>query len=332
MKEPKEDIKAKEEKDKACLLMFRWYNIPAVKFKIIKYLYNRELCFLVPNHLKEIVPMRYNIRYLRCHNVQGFDYLMSFSGYNKGDNLGVFNLYYSIAKYRTGLPYMILKAGEERTEQKKKWSKNHHHSIVGYDFFIDFDAPTKEDLPEIHEHVKKFKKFLDLHIIPYNIRFSGMGFHVIIPYEFFAPLGRHFNPHIKGNIYELYSKIARKLNSRFSKHIDTGIYDSRRVCKIPYSLVFYENDYYVTWEFSSDSEFEQFNPDHFKIENFSQDLLRQRNYPQIVFNSFAHSYPESFLDKLKLTKNGNKRQKIHSGRRLREIIGEDLVKQDREDL
>lgn len=314
-----------EERKKAGYLMYQWYSLSAVKFIIIKYLYNREYCYLVPNVYKESVPKYFNMRYMRCHNIQSFDFFLSFSKFFLSSNLGVFNLYYSIAKYKKGLPHMILKDTHERTEQKKKWSKEHHKNMIAYDFFVDFDAPSTKEIPEVHAHVKTFKKFLDRHVIPYNIRFSGMGFHVIIPHEFFKPLERHFNPHTKGNIYELYSRIAKKLNSRFSKYIDTGIYDSRRVCKIPYTLVFYENEYYITWEFSNNLEFENFDIESLKIEKFSQDLLRQRDYPEIAFNSFAQSYPINFLSKLKLTKNGNKK-KIHTGRGLRKARREDLVK------
>jgi hypothetical protein len=104
------------------------------------------------------------------------------------------------------------------------------------------------------------------------LRFSGDGFHFIIPY---IKLGlderKSFDPSVEDNIYNLYKRIALRLKEEYSELIDESVYDGRRVAKLPYSLALYPHGSYVCLPFNTDDEFDEFDvnkmtPDYW-IEN-----------------------------------------------------------------
>ena len=122
---------------------------------------------------------------------------------------------------------------------------------------------------------------LDLFNCPYETRFSGRGFHVIIRGERFRKHNSNYLPYTENNIYELYSKIAIKIDKEITELIDLSIYDSRRLCKVPYSLAIFDDNIYVCHPFISKSEIQHFNIDDVELNNYSYDI-RSRGSP--VFN------------------------------------------------
>jgi len=85
---------------------------------------------------------------------------------------------------------------------------------------------------------------------PHIIKFSGKGFHIIVP---------HINFDVQDldncqdeNTYTMFSRIAHKLK-KLCSYVDTSIYDPRRLSKMPHSLALYKDHAYVSdWIYSED--------------------------------------------------------------------------------
>lgn len=250
-----------------------WYKLAPVKFNIIKYTYRRETMFMKPKHsLRD----GGTTRMIRIHNVQHLDvwlknmYVFKFSR--------EYGLYYSLARYFDGIPYGSLNLAKR---DFGRWNEEHHTQIVGYDFLLDIDAGNHKEIDFAYLSAKKLKKFFDKNDVPYHLRFSGMGFHFIIPYKCFIKFNLSFYPDRDNNIYEMFMKIAMRLHKRFSEMIDLRIYDSRRVAKIPYSLALFSDGSYVCYPFKDSEDFDNFKLENMRPINF---LNKVDNNPEYLFN------------------------------------------------
>jgi hypothetical protein len=183
-------------------------------------------------------------RNIRIDNIQGFQFWLGRLGAfcTKMHN---YNFYYSMAVFKDGLPkthprFMKL--------QDDAWNKSAYAKIYAYDMLIDVDADF-EDLEYARESAMAILKMFDRLYVPYHLIFSGRGFHIKIPYSYFDNYKEHFkgmfDPAAENNIYMLMSKIASYLHDEYSEMVDKDIYDSRRVCKIPYSLAIYDEGAFV---------------------------------------------------------------------------------------
>jgi len=211
-----------------------WYRLPQVKFNLIKYLYNRELVFLVPVH--EIKDGFRGMRNFRCHNVQSLDFYMNYLKVFKDKRK--LNLYYSVAKFKDGVPkrdYHI------NSFSMDKWNRECWKDIVAYDFIIDIDCNNDKEISKAYKSAQLVKMHLDEKNIPYELRFSGRGFHFVISYDCLDVEHLSFNPKDKDSIYSAFKDIAKLYSKKFSNMVDTTIYDARRIIKIPYSVSFYKN-------------------------------------------------------------------------------------------
>jgi len=158
-----------------------------------------------------------------------------------------FNMYHSICKYNTGIPHQPQRLMER---DNKEWNRTHQNHIKEIDFFLDVDGEldtikyTKEDVIVISE-------FFDSLNVPYEVRFSGRGFHFVIPFKFFQHLDLSFDYTQENSYIALYLKIAEYIFNNFTDQVDLSIYDSRRIIKVAYSLAVYPNNEnnYVTWCF-----------------------------------------------------------------------------------
>lgn len=233
-----------------------WYKLPAVKFLIRNYTYKRETMFMKPSFSESNAK---TVRMIRIHNVQHLDiWTRQLYLYNTIKPRH-FNLYYSLAKYKGGIPLGSLKLADR---DFGNWNEECWKEIEGYDFLIDIDAGNHKEMEFAYISAKDIKKLLDECEVSYNLRFSGMGFHFLLPsIEMLKPFpeGLSFNPSDDKNVYKFYMSIAMKLHEDYSEMIDVGIYDSRRVTKIPYSLALYEHKNYVCYPFKSDDDFNNFN-------------------------------------------------------------------------
>jgi hypothetical protein len=235
-------------------LYYNWYKSSAIKFEIIKFLYRREMATIKR-------PGSNTFRMLKCHTIQHFDFLWNriIQAEQKNE---LHNVYYSMARYYSGIPNQDFRQGKR---DNTVWNKSCYQEMESYDFFLDVDAHNCP-LGFAYDSAKELKEFFDDYNVPYELRFSGNGFHFIIPYKYFLEQFNEsdifLNPKESPNIYQTYTKIAKYFNGTISSLIDWKIYDSRRICKIPYSLACYiskeETRILMCFPFSSDEQFKIF--------------------------------------------------------------------------
>jgi len=248
----------------------RWYWSPDVKFEMIKFMFNREYALLT----KEMPQA--SIRNLRAHSVQHLDLIWRATGTFSGTKY--YNQYTSVAKFKNGVPILTLNLVKRDAEQ---WNLGCYNDIVSYDFFVDIDAPEHRYMDFAVDSAIQLMKFYDSCNLPYELRFSGMGFHFVVPYEF-CPQDLPLNPYAATNIYKLYSAIASYLFDKYSELIDKTIYDSRRLIKCPYTLAVYGHRTYVSVPFLNRSELLNFNLDDYVPDKW---LGKVRNRGTRLFNS-----------------------------------------------
>lgn len=256
-----------------------WYKNPSVKFKMIKYTYNREVMFIKPvSSSREGL----STRMIRIHNVQHLDVWMKSMGIwnDKKD----YNLYYSLARYKKGIPYGSLNLAERDFGD---WTRENWKEIDAYDFLLDIDCANHKEIDFAYYSVKNIRNIFDILGVPYHLRFSGRGFHFIVPYDCFSELGLSFDPESENNIYEFYMDIAMGLHRRFSEMIDVGIYDLRRVVKIPFSIALYEGKEYLCRPFEDDDDFMNF---RLKSMNPQHSFMRIREIHDNLFNENGNIY------------------------------------------
>ncbi|MDD5059408.1 MAG: hypothetical protein PHQ60_16245 [Sideroxydans sp.] len=266
-----------------------WYSNKGVKIALIKNLKNRELALLVPKHYPN--EKARSVRNIRCHNFGvkengdkfGLDYVYDVTGFFKIQTH--YNFYYSLAEYKNGLPYKQPRLSDRDNDE---WNNNHWKEMIGYDWLIDIDSPSFEDLSFAYHSAVNLKNLFDLTDVPYYLRFSGCGFHFIVPYRL-LPKHLSFNYQDSDNIYKFLHKLTKILYNNISELIDLNIYDSRRVTKLPYSLAVYGNEILVCHPFLSDEEFNSFYNDKYVIWP-SIYKLRPQNYSYQVGNRGEHLF------------------------------------------
>ena len=250
-------------------LIYKWYSLASVKFEMIKHLYNREFSLLVPRFVDNPDIRKRSVRTLKAHNVQGLDF--NLKAVNMFSKETPYCFYYSMAKYKNGLPTQILNFV---TRDNSEWTKNHYKEMISYDYLIDIDAPDFNDMQFAYNSASDIKDLFDKLNVPYELRFSGLGFHFIINYKY-LPQDLTLNPHEENNLYQFLSNLTKLIFEECSEMVDKNIYDSRRLCKIPYSLALYKNDAFVCSPFLNDVEFNNFRLSNYNINDYSF-IIKQR--------------------------------------------------------
>lgn len=241
-------------------LYTKWYNRLDVQYEMIKFLKNRETCFIAKN--RNIRPN--GSRMHKVHSVQHLRINMNCVPYRL---MYPYNIYHSVALYKEGIPNQTLNfCDKAKSEVNKFWKDGEHiANIKRFDFVVDIDSPSHEDFNLAHQSAICLHDFFMYHGIPHEIRFTGMGFHFIIPDMGFTD---DYSPSAKKNIYSEFVYVASLLHDNITEMIDLKIYDSRRVIKCPYSLSCYdEKDYFLCWPITSTEELKTFRLHRFKIEN-----------------------------------------------------------------
>ena len=176
---------------------------------MIRYTYRRETMFITP---KFSTREGRTTRMIRIHNVQHLDlWLHQLKIYK---NIRDYNIFYSLARYKDGIPFGKLQLAER---DFGNWNDEHWKQMESYDFLLDIDAGNHKEIDFAYYSAVKVKKFFDNLEVPYHLRFSGMGFHFLIPYYYFSGLGMDlsFDPDSDHSIYNLYNSIANKLSKKF---------------------------------------------------------------------------------------------------------------------
>jgi hypothetical protein len=248
-------------------LMEDWYNRNEVKYKVIKYLFNREFALILPYDTVE-KQVNKNIRMLRVHNVESLSYLLNkgFRIFEKGD---LYNLYYSLAKFQDGIPYQNISDMTQRTIDNWKFIENFNSEMVSYDFVIDIDAKGHYNMSfAVQTAVFIYELFTKFNI-PIDLRFSGCGFHFVVENKLNEIEKYSLDNEKDFNIYNFFAYIAKILNRNVSEMIDYRIYDKRRVLKVPFSLANYKNAVYVCTPIYSLEALKKFD-----LKNYTPTFLR----------------------------------------------------------
>ena len=233
----------------------KWYSRNEVKFEIIRFTYNREFAMILPEY-SIIEQVNKNTRMLKVHNVQSFEYVL-WKGLRMFERMLPYNLYYTLAKYKNGIPNQTMNLSARNNDE---WTQSKStEEIISYDFLIDIDARFHGNFDMAKDTTKQIKILLDDCNIGYELRFSGRGFHFIIPNNLHLLDKKYsLNPDDEMNIYQFYAHVAKMLNRLFSEMVDYKIYDSRRLVKCPYSIANYKGSCYVCLPIISDKQFNDF--------------------------------------------------------------------------
>ena len=236
----------------------QYYQHQSVIFELVKSCFKREVAFLSKH-----TPER-STRLLQLHSDKDFQIV-----YHKILNIHEFktlyNMYYSLAKFKTGIPDQPIRLKQRNNEP---WNSTYYNYITEYDFVLDIDADTFKNVKYAHQDAINIHEFFNSIKVPHEVRFSGKGFHFIIPHSYFLPQDLTFNPYlIKKCWTELYLDLAKLLEHKFTEFIDLSIYDLRRVLKIPYSLAVYPETekMFICWPFHSTEELENFSMDKYTL-------------------------------------------------------------------
>lgn len=234
----------------------------------MKYLENRELAIASSKEARN--PLKNHI-FKRNIRINTKDQLQFQLDYNKVADEHL-NLFTSVAKFRTGVPmrYWTDMAKDEKVQAD--WKKNYFRSMVGYDFFIDIDCKRESEFPAVLESARELKKRFDKEKRSYEIRFSGRGFHFIIPYDRFN-LDLSFDVDHDYSIYRWFADLGEMYYGEVSEFIDLSIYEPRRLIKIPYTIAWYDEGAYVCLPVTN---LDNFHRNYYKLENiFTRLCLKQ---------------------------------------------------------
>jgi hypothetical protein len=209
----------------------KWYDNIEVVYEMMRCMRDKEVAVINPFKKAEC------IRNIKINNAQQVYDVGKWINADKR----TWNWYVSLAAYKEGIPNQTFNM-EER--DNTKWNEEHWKHIRHFDFLIDFDCDTHDLVKEAKLDVLRVSNLLST--IPHSIRYSGMGYHILIPGEY-MPQGLSYDPDAEDNYYDMLHDLLEAIRRKHSDFVDTGCHDPRRVVKIPYSLALYEDDNYVCW-------------------------------------------------------------------------------------
>jgi hypothetical protein len=230
-----------------------FYNSENVLYNIIEATKYRETAFIrIPT---EELPNTITIRDLKinavrywlwnCERFQFYDF--------------PFNAYASVGKF-PNMPVFSWNP-KMRREEMDRWNRNFLAEMTEYDFLMDIDNP---DLRIAYATAYKTMQILREAQVAYSCVFSGnKGWHIRISYEDFSPEMKALP---KPGLVTMLKKFAEKftaVNGLYS--IDLSIFDTRRIGKIPYSVVYPK--YYIALPLS-DAEMDNFTLEYCTMEHW----------------------------------------------------------------
>lgn len=144
-----------------------------------------------------------------------------------------YNIYSSVARFDfakmrrdTGFPPFSFHP-KIRATQRTQFNEIAKDYIIAYDLVLDFDIKN-DNFDECYSDVSLVKNQFDIKKIPYILKFSGNGFHIIIPNKYLPERTDKpkFCKDFASEISQIYDLST----------LDLSIFDARRVIKTPYSL------------------------------------------------------------------------------------------------
>lgn len=221
----------------------KYYQTDSILFEIVKNLVHRETAFIrQPIENEKGVAIRCikaNALVYLSKNFERFRFLQT-----------PCNLYSSLAKY-PDMPMFSFNM-KTRGEQRERFNQDAISLMTEFDFLIDID---NTDLKIAYAHTAKVKKIFDEYKVPYTCIYSGnKGWHLRVYYKDFPKWMKDLP---KPELIDLLKRLGE--NIRFIHNItslDIGIFDSRRIAKVPYSIVY---PYYLVALPLSDEQFNNFN-------------------------------------------------------------------------
>jgi hypothetical protein len=240
-----------------------WYRNQKVLHKLIRHTQNKEFCLLEPKHLLHSPPR--NTRNLRAHNTQAISFIL-FKLLKCQERGTIYNLYSSTATYTQGVPYSNPNLAERNMAE---WKENYWKQINEVDFFLDIDAPSHDKMKYAKEDAIAISGEMKM---GHEIRFTGCGFHILVPKMSLVLGNQNFEPLKDGNVWREMTQIAEQFEDTYTELIDTNLNDSRRVIKIPYSLSFYPKGTYVCSPLSFQG-LKDFDPEDYTYEKFDMNKL-----------------------------------------------------------
>ena len=257
-----------------------YYSKHYIQYQLTEALKHRELALFGlpkgntnPENLRGGVTIR-NIKAWGSNQLQtNFKDFRVYSKYYK--------MYYSLAKFSNGtFPYFSPEPTTRKIQQEKfnnELNNEPEKFIESYDLLFDID---ENNFVEGHRQATDLLNFLQSYRLPVFINPSGGktgGFHIRVDFKHFAD---KINPiDAPGQ----FINIAKKLKE-IAPSIDTSIYSLRRVCKLPYSLVFTDKAWRVILPLTKE-EFDNFTFDKCKLQHvYNNNRLSNRGLCEITCN------------------------------------------------
>jgi len=192
------------------------------------------------------------------HSVQHLDFILSQLLKSKLYKTP-YNLYSSLATYKEGIPKFTPDLFKRKDlPEFIEWKDKHYEHIHNYDWLIDIDAPNHNDMDIAHTSLKRVIHRLNDWNIPYNVRFSGCGFHCVVPAWYVGMMRMSYNPHEKDSLYSRLYKATKFLYDEESEMVDYNLNDDRRLCRLPYSISHYYDRSLMCLPLNSRKEIQNF--------------------------------------------------------------------------
>ncbi|KKN77154.1 hypothetical protein LCGC14_0363510 [marine sediment metagenome] len=234
---------------------FHRYYIDRILFEMVKVGKGREMAF---------INNKGAIRHIKAHALY---YLKeNFKAFHFYDNPR--NIYYSLA-HLENMP-MFSFVPIVRKQQQEVFNQNFQQYFKGMDFGIDFDESCKycegkhncikhekmtnkeicskcEDYETnfdvLYNDVKRVKTSFDDYGLPYQLKFSGSGFHINIEWKYIkdcmdiAKRIKRLQSSSAEDCIALLKWFLSELSDIFNAtSLDTSVTDIRRIWKMPYSI------------------------------------------------------------------------------------------------
>lgn len=225
----------------------QWYANKSVMIQLIKSMMHREAVFMRYSDIRKEVVWHRNLKI--NHDVYFWKNAERFHFLTEPQNL------YASLSLMPNVPMFSLNINEKKTQQKE-FTKDYLNYLTTFDYLFDMDADPNKGytIKDAYFETKKLKQILDEKNISYILTWSGnKGFHLRIPYESFPDWMKQMEI---VSLVEMFKEFT--VNFKAVKNfnlIDDSIMDTRRIFKLPYSVV-YPN--YLICIPLSDTQFNEF--------------------------------------------------------------------------